>query len=166
MDSDILTHVRFIAAHLIERKETVSVAESCTGGLLGVALTELSGSSAYFLGGVQAYSNTIKSGVLGVASESISSFGAVSEEVALEMALGVTSLMGSNWGISITGVAGPTGGTVDKPVGTVWVAISNQRGVRSQRLALIGNRLDVRQKSVSFALEMFFEYLSERNRTL
>lgn len=165
MNSKILTHVQFISAHLVERKETVSVAESCTGGLLGAALTELSGSSTYFLGGIQAYSNITKSGVLGVASESISSFGAVSEKVASEMALGVIKLMGSNWGLSITGVAGPTGGTVTNPVGTVWVAIADQSGVHSQKLSLIGSRLDIRQKAVSSALEIFIQHLSQRNKT-
>ena len=166
MNSNILICMRPIASLLIKREETVSVAESCTGGLLGAALTELSGSSAYFLGGIQAYSNTIKSEVLGVRLNSLLSFGAVSQEVATEMATRTRYLTGSDWAISITGVAGPDGGTPEKPVGTVWIAISDQACVRSQKLNLEGNRSDIRQKSVISALEMLFENLSERDRTL
>ena len=166
MNSNILACMRSIASLLTTREETVSVAESCTGGLLGGALTELSGSSAYFLGGIQAYSNTIKSEVLGVKLDSLVSFGAVSQEVASEMAAGTRHLMGSDWAVSITGVAGPDGGTPDKPVGTVWIAIADHVCVRSQKLNLKGNRSDIRQGSVIYALEMLFENLSERDRAL
>ena len=166
MNSNILVCMRSIASLLIKREETVSVAESCTGGLLGAALTELSGSSAYFLGGIQAYSNTIKSEVLGVRSDSLLSFGSVSQEVASEMAVRTRYLVGSDWGISITGVAGPDGGTPDKPVGTVWIAIADQTCLRSQKLNLKGNRSDIRQESVFSALEMLYLNLAERDGAL
>ena len=166
MNSNVLMRVRSIAVRLVERKETVSVAESCTGGLLGAALTELSGSSDYFLGGIQAYSNTIKLSVLGITPESLLHFGAVSEEVASEMAARTRHVMGSDWAVSITGVAGPEGGTLDKPVGTVWVSIADRTGIRSQKLILKGSRSDIRHQSVTSALEILSEYLSEGDSTL
>ena len=116
--------------------------------LLGAALTELPGSSCYFLGGIQAYANEVKEGLLGVSHETLLSFGAVSEEVASEMANGIQRLTGSDWAISTTGVAGPDGGTDEKPVGTVWISVVGCDGLFSQKLELDGDRTNVRQDSV------------------
>ncbi|MCX7597125.1 MAG: competence/damage-inducible protein A [Fischerella sp.] len=104
--------------------ETLSVAESCTGGGLGQMLTEISGSSDYFWGGVISYDNSVKVGLLGVNPEDLAKFGAVSATVAEQMAAGVRSRLGTSWGLSITGIAGPTGGTEAKPVGLVYIGLA------------------------------------------
>ena len=140
---------------------TVAVAESCTGGLLGAALTERPGSSAYFLGGIQAYANSVKEQLLGVSHETLLSFGAVSEEVASEMALGVQRLTGSDWALSTTGIAGPDGGFEEKPVGTVWVSVADSAAVYSHKLLLDGDRSNVRNHTVLEALSMLLERLSD-----
>ena len=140
MTTEVSVVLNALHARLIATNQTVSVAESCTGGLLGVALTELPGSSCYFLGGVQAYANNVKVDLLGVSDETLLSFGAVSEEVASEMARGIQRLTGSDWAISTTGVAGPDGGSDDKPVGTVWISVVGFDRVFSQKLTLNGDR--------------------------
>ena len=147
--------------NLVDRGMTVAVAESCTGGLLGTALTERPGSSAYFLGGIQAYANSVKEQLLGVSHETLLSFGAVSEEVASEMALGVQRLTGSDWALSTTGISGPDGGFEEKPVGTVWVSVADSAGVYSQKLLLDGDRSNVRNHTVLEALSMLLERLSD-----
>ena len=122
-DDDTLAAV--VGKLLKDRGETVSVAESCTGGGLGAMLTEIPGSSDYFLGGIIAYANQVKSKFLGVSTEELSEYGAVSEVVAQQMALGVKKQLGTSWGIGITGIAGPGGGSAEKPVGLVYVGIAN-----------------------------------------
>ena len=147
--------------NLVDRGMTVAVAESCTGGLLGAALTERPGSSAYFLGGIQAYANSVKEQLLGVSHETLLSFGAVSEEAASEMALGVQRLTGSDWALSTTGIAGPDGGSEEKPVGTVWVSVADSAAVYSHKLLLDGDRSNVRNHTVLEALSMLLERLSD-----
>jgi len=147
--------------NLVDRGMTVAVAESCTGGLLGAALTERPGSSAYFLGGIQAYANSVKEQLLGVSHETLLSFGAVSEEVASEMALGVQRLTGSDWALSTTGIAGPDGGSEEKPVGTVWVSVADSAAVYSHKLLLDGDRSNVRNHTVLEALSMLLKRLSD-----
>ncbi len=110
----------------INNSQTVAVAESCTGGGLGYQLSRLPGASAYFLGGVISYCNAIKTGHLSVPAQDIQSFGAVSEQVARAMALGCLAKFTSDWSIAITGIAGPGGGSSEKPVGTVWIAHASQ----------------------------------------
>lgn len=122
-DDDTLASV--VGKLLKERKETLSVAESCTGGGLGAMLTETSGSSDYFYGGVIAYANQVKVKQLDVSSRDLEKYGAVSEIVAQQMALGVKKQLETSWGISITGIAGPTGGTKEKPVGLVYIGIAD-----------------------------------------
>lgn len=117
-----------VADLLIERGETVAAAESCTGGALSAKFTAMSGASEYFWGGVVSYDNSVKENVLGVSSENLKTYGAVSEQVARQMAEGVRRLCGTTYGISTTGIAGPTGGIPDKPVGTVWMAIAGPNG--------------------------------------
>ncbi|MBF2056652.1 MAG: competence/damage-inducible protein A [Cyanobacterium sp. T60_A2020_053] len=113
---------------LRQRGETVAVAESCTGGGLGALLTDQSGSSAYFVGGVIAYSNEVKMSLLGVTEDILQGHGAVSAPVAEQMAVGVMQKLGSSWGIAITGIAGPDGGSEDKPVGLVYMGIASAEG--------------------------------------
>lgn len=116
--ADILTH----------RGETLSAAESCTGGALSAKFTAMSGASEYFWGGVVSYDNSVKENLLGVSRENLERYGAVSEQVAREMAEGVRRACGTTYGVATTGIAGPTGGTPDKPVGTVWMAVAGPLG--------------------------------------
>jgi nicotinamide-nucleotide amidase len=114
---------------LLRAGVTVSTAESCTGGKLSSLITSVPGSSAWYLGSVIAYDNSIKTGVLGVDPDTIRVHGAVSEATAAEMAAGVRRLTGSSYSVAVTGIAGPTGGTDSKPVGTVWMALASDRGI-------------------------------------
>lgn len=144
-----------VAALLLERKLTLSVAESCTGGLCASRLTDVPGSSAYFLGGVVAYSDKAKCCLLGVASSTLESFGAVSSETVREMASGAREVFGSDVGISISGIAGPGGGTEEKPVGTVWFGLSSgSRGTFSEKKRFAGAREEIKSASASTALDM------------
>lgn len=125
-DDDTLASI--VAQKLRQKKQTLSVAESCTGGGLGEMLTQIPGSSEYFWGGVIAYDNRVKISLLGVKSEDLDQFGAVSHPVAQQMALGVKTRLGTDWGLSITGIAGPSGGTELKPVGLVYIGLANPQG--------------------------------------
>jgi len=144
---------------LSERNETVAVAESCTGGLLGGEFTNIPGSSRYFLGGVIAYSNEIKERILGVEKEVIQKFGAVSQETAKQMAENVRKLFNSTYGISITGIAGPEGGTKEKPVGTVWISLSTADKVIAKKFQFGDDRHINRERSVGAALTLLYSYL-------
>jgi len=137
-----------------EKGLTVGVAESCTGGLLGARLTAITGSSDVVVGGVIAYSNALKMSLLGVPSTALAEQGAVSEPVVRAMASGARSVTGASIGVAITGIAGPGGGTEEKPVGTVWIASDLAGDVESRRLRLIGDRTEVRQRAAQAALEM------------
>ncbi len=147
-----------LAELLRERALTLAVAESCTGGLIGHRITEVPGSSAYFLLGVVAYSDRAKKELLGVREETLAAHGAVSEQVAVEMALGVRARAAADLGVATTGVAGPGGGTAAKPVGTVCVALAWQAGVWSGRYHLgeIG-RGRVKAETARLALERLWE---------
>lgn len=112
---------------LLAEKQTLSLAESCTGGALSARITEMPGVSAVYMGSVVSYANEAKAELLGVGRESLEKFGAVSEIVAQQMAQGVRHRFHTDWGISVTGIAGPTGGTQEKPVGTVWIAVAGSR---------------------------------------
>ncbi len=125
-DEDSLASI--VGGLLLERGETVSVAESCTGGGLGQMLTDLPGSSAYFWGGVIAYDNRVKISLLGVDESALETHGAVSDVVARQMAGGVKSLLATDWGLSITGIAGPGGGSESKPVGLVYIGVAGPDG--------------------------------------
>lgn len=136
----------------------VAVAESCTGGLLGERITAVPGSSDVFLGGVLAYDNSVKIGMLGVNDELLALSGAVSEEVAMAMARGVRDRLNADVGIAITGIAGPGGGTPEKPVGTVWIAIDGRvSGARGLRL--IGDRGEIRHRAAQAALDFLRQKL-------
>ena len=130
----------------------VACAESCTGGLVGGTLTEIAGSSDVFNGSAVTYSNEAKMKILGVKSETLSRFGAVSSECAQEMAEGARRVYGADFAVSTTGIAGPDGGSESKPVGTVWFGIAGSDGTRSMMKRLPGNREEVRTRAVRFAL--------------
>jgi nicotinamide-nucleotide amidase len=142
------------------KHRTISVAESCTGGLLGGRLTAIPGSSDVFMGGVIAYDNRIKSEMLGVADAQLREHGAVSEPVVRAMAAGVRERFRTSIGIGITGIAGPGGGTVEKPVGTVWIAVDVEGTVVARRFNMIGDRDEIRRRSAQSALEMLRQFLS------
>jgi nicotinamide-nucleotide amidase len=141
---------------LVRADATVSVAESCTGGLLGAALTEVAGSSAWFTGGILSYANAVKEHALGVAAEELAQHGAVSRPVAVSMARGVSRAMRTRWGVSTTGIAGPDGGTSDKPVGTVWICVHDAELRRDDArcFRFTGDRETVRDRTVKVALQM------------
>jgi len=125
---------------LNDNKLTVSTAESCTGGKIASLITSVPGSSGWFRGSVVAYDNSIKTGILGVSKETLRLYGAVSAETAGEMARGARRLMGTDYSVAVTGIAGPTGGTAEKPVGTVWIAIDSERGVVTEKQIFADNR--------------------------
>lgn len=145
-----------VGALLVEQGTTVAVAESCTGGLLGAALTEVAGSSAWFVGGILSYANDVKERALGVSPADLASHGAVSRPVAVAMARGVAGAMRTRWGIATTGIAGPDGGTPDKPVGTVWICVHDAQSQRDdvRCFRFTGDREAVRDRTVKIALQM------------
>jgi nicotinamide-nucleotide amidase len=149
---------------LLEHKMTLSAAESCSGGLLSKLLTDIPGSSRYFLGGVVAYSNEVKHHILGVKCETLDDYGAVSEETASEMALGVMRRFSSNLALAITGIAGPAGGTESKAVGTVYIAVHGDDGYRRvERGQYMGDRDTIRKRSTNRAMSMAMIHLLGRN---
>jgi nicotinamide-nucleotide amidase len=139
---------------LRERGLTIAVAESCTGGLVAKRFTDVPGSSDYFLGGVTAYSNEAKVRVLGVPPESLAEHGAVSSEVAAAMAEGVARLLSSDCALSTTGVAGPGGGTEEKPVGLVFIGSVVNGATEIERLHLFGRRDQIRERAALAALDL------------
>jgi PncC family amidohydrolase len=142
---------------LLKSGKTIAVAESCTGGLLSTLLTELSGSSKYFCLGVVTYSNLAKSKILGVPGRVIAKNGAVSAPVARLMAEKVRNLAKTDLGIGITGIAGPIGGTLKKPVGTVFIAISDKNRTIYKKFNFKGNRNSIRKKSALEALKLIIK---------
>jgi nicotinamide-nucleotide amidase len=144
---------------LTRRGLTLAVAESCTGGLLGHRITNVSGSSAYFQGGVISYSNEAKERILGVAHEILVQHGAVSEETALAMATGARRLLDTDIAVSVTGIAGPTGGTPDKPVGLVYIGLAAEGVEVCQRHIWQGDRSHNKERSAQAALELLLTHL-------
>jgi len=136
------------------RGYTMAVAESCTGGLLGGRITAISGSSHFFVGGVIAYSNEVKATHLGVGDDTLIQYGAVSEQTAREMAMGVRARYRADVAASITGIAGPGGGSAEKPVGTVCAAVDVRGEVTTARRNMVGDREEVRQRSAQWALDL------------
>ena len=143
---------------LLEREATISCAESCTGGLLSSLLTDVEGSSAYMQGTVVAYANEVKEKLLGVKHETLEKYGAVSEETAREMARGAAKLMGTDIGVGITGIAGPGGGTEEKPVGRVYIAVAGPQGEQVRANDFCGDRDEVKLQTASTALRMLVDY--------
>jgi len=143
-----------VGMYLVMRQKTLAVAESCTGGLLAERLTRIGGSSAYFLGGAVCYTNEMKTRWAGVPADLIQEHGAVSQPVAQALAQGVRARTGSSIGIGITGIAGPTGGTAEKPVGLVFIGLADERGVQVREFHFPGDRDRVRHWATQMALEM------------
>ncbi|MGA8035621.1 MAG: competence/damage-inducible protein A [Candidatus Acidiferrales bacterium] len=142
-----------VAGLLTENRATVAVAESCTGGMLAERLTNIAGSSAYFLGGVVCYSNELKTSLVGVPTEMIEAKGAVSSEVALALSDGIRRRTGATLGVGITGIAGPGGGTAEKPVGLVHIGIADERGPRERAFRFTGDRDRIRAYATQAALD-------------
>jgi nicotinamide-nucleotide amidase len=145
---------------LRSRGWTIAVAESCTGGLLAKRLTDAAGSSDFMVAGVVSYSNQAKTTFLDVPAATIEDHGAVSEETAAAMLDGILRRAGTDCAVSITGIAGPAGGTEEKPVGTVWVGITCGGARRVRRLSLFGDRAEIRERSVQAALKILLDMLS------
>ena len=148
-----------LGEELRKRKLTIAVAESCTGGLLGSRITDVAGSSEYFLGGAIAYQNEVKEALLHVPHDVIAACGAVSSETAEAMARGCRELFKGDIAVSITGIAGPGGGSVEKPVGLTYIGFSTARGVISRRFLWDGTRTQNKEASVRAAMEMVLAML-------
>jgi nicotinamide-nucleotide amidase len=144
-----------VATLLLAGKLTVAAAESCTGGLVAARLTDRPGSSVYVLGGIVAYSNEVKEAAVGVPHATLAEFGAVSAETALALADGARERLGADLAVGVTGIAGPGGGTAEKPVGLVWVAVSSRDGARIVRQARMpGGRADIRERTTTLAVHL------------
>jgi nicotinamide-nucleotide amidase len=161
-DADEISQV--VGALLRSQNKSISVAESCTGGYLGHLFTTISGSSDYFMGGIISYANYIKKDFLGVKSETLENYGAVSEETIKQMAEGVRLKMKTDIGIATSGIAGPNGGTTEKPVGTIWIALASETGIITKRLQLGGSREQNIQISAVNLLNLLRKYLLKENQ--
>jgi nicotinamide-nucleotide amidase len=150
-----------LQAASLRGRATVATAESCTGGLLADAVTDVPGSSDYFRGGVVAYSNEAKAALLGVAADAMAAHGAVSAQVAQAMARGARERFGADVAVAVTGVAGPGGATPSKPVGLTYVAVATAGGVVARRFTWSGDRLANKESSARAALEMLLAAVEE-----
>ena len=157
----MVTLVEQLVWRLTERGLMLAVAESCTGGLIGHMLTDVPGSSQVFPGGVVAYGNQPKREVLGVPDELLQANGAVSAETVAAMAEGVRRLFNADIGVAVSGIAGPTGGSAEKPVGTVFIACAAPGGLTVERHQWTGDREHNKHKSAMAALELVFRRLEE-----
>lgn len=144
---------------LIKRNLTLATAESCTGGLIADMITNVSGSSRYFERGVITYSNESKIELLKVPFETIENYGSVSEESATAMATGIKELAGTNLGLAVTGIAGPSGGTPEKPVGLVYIALASENKVEAFKFNFQGTRLEIKLQTANTALEILINHL-------
>jgi PncC family amidohydrolase len=150
-----------VSSILKEKRLSIATAESCTGGLIAHTLTNISGSSEYFDRGIVSYSNRAKVELLGVSKESLDRYGAVSEEVAKEMAEAIRVRSGVDIGLSTTGIAGPTGGTKEKPVGLVYIGISTRNKTLVKRFLFSGDRLQNKEKACEEALKLLLEIVEK-----
>lgn len=151
-----------IVKKIIEEKNiTLTVAESCTGGMLGCIFTSFPGSSKIFKGGIISYSNDVKINVLKVSEQIINDFGAVSKECAEAMATNVRRIFDSDYGFSITGIAGPDGGSLEKPVGTVWLACADKFGTEAFLCNFNGDRENIRYSAVEQAIQILYSKIFE-----
>lgn len=148
-----------IIPYLIDTRKTIATAESCSGGLIAHRLTNVPGASTPYLGGIVAYSNAIKVAMLEVPEEPLEAFGAVSEPVAIAMAEGARRRFGSDFAVSVTGIAGPGGGTPEKPVGLVYMAVAGTGGTRAVKHQFAGDRISIKEKTADAALNLLWEAL-------
>lgn len=154
-----------VGDYLRAQKRTVGTAESCTGGTIASLLTSVPGSSDYFLGSIVSYANEVKHQVLGVSESNLEKYGAVSQQVVEQMAQGARKILGCDYAVATSGIAGPGGGTPEKPVGTIWIAVANQEKVISKeyRFTTISTRENNIQRTVNFSLLMLLEELRRDN---
>jgi PncC family amidohydrolase len=139
----------------------LAVAESCTGGLIGHRITNISGSSTYYLGSITAYAYRAKVRLLGVSWDTLEKHGAVSEETIREMALGIRHALTADVGLAVSGIAGPTGGTPTKPVGYTWIGLSTYQGIWTLQYTAGGNRAENKAETAQRALEFLYEFLTK-----
>ena len=144
---------------LREKNFTISCAESCTGGLLTSKLTDVAGSSAYVQGSIVSYSNEIKNSVLKVKAETLKNFGAVSEQTARQMSNNVRELFKTDIGVGITGIAGPDGGSIEKPVGTVYISVSNSDKTFVKKFNFSGSRIEIKNQTCNAAMSMIKNFV-------
>ena len=149
--------VKIFSDRFLSRGWTLSTAESCTGGLLAATLTQKPGISSVFVGSCVAYANLAKERLLNVPPYMLKAHGAVSSPVALAMAKNMRKSLGSSWAVSITGIAGPTGGTDDKPVGTVWIGVSGPGIEATEKKLIKGDRLTIQKQAAELALRFLLE---------
>jgi nicotinamide-nucleotide amidase len=154
-----MTLEEHIGQLLLSHRLSVAVAESCTGGLVGHRLTDVPGSSAYFLGGVVAYAYDVKERLLGVSHNTLYDYGAVSEQTAREMARGARRVLGADIAVAVTGIAGPGGGMPGKPIGLTWIALSAREYERTEQFVWDGDRQHNKALSAEAALTLLREYL-------
>ena len=160
MDKASLSSVQLVANRLLEYQQKVCTAESCTGGLIAKTFTDLAGSSDWFERGFVTYSNDAKNEMLAVPAPLIEDYGAVSEAVATAMASGALRHSKADYSIAVTGVAGPGGGSDDKPVGTVWIAVASAEQMVARRYQFDGDRQAVRVATMQTALELLLDLVS------
>ena len=141
---------------LLKKRRTIAIAESCTGGGLSSLLTSLAGSSGYFILGVITYSNKSKEMILNIPVKTLNNYGAVSHQVAKLMAQNIRKKTNSDFGLSVTGIAGPSGGTIQKPVGTVFIAFANRNKTLFREFLLPGKRENIIKKSIKKALDLLY----------
>ena len=149
-----------VGNELRERGWRLAIAESCTGGLIGHRITNISGSSTYYLGSITAYAYRAKVRLLGVSWDTLEKHGAVSEETVSEMAKGIRHALAADIGLSVSGIAGPTGGTPEKPVGYTWIGLSTPKGIWTLQHNAGGNRIENKEEVAQVALEFLYKFLS------
>ena len=159
-----MTTAEKLVRALVAKKMTCATAESCTGGGVGYEITGVSGSSAVFWGGVISYDNSVKRDVLGVPEEVLATKGAVSSECAAAMAEGVRQLLKTDLAVSLTGIAGPGGGSAEKPVGLVWFGLASQAGTATEKKIFPGDRVAVRASAVEHALRLLLAAAERREK--
>jgi len=160
MDKDSVASVQAVADRLLKHRQKVCTAESCTGGLIAKTFTDLAGSSDWFERGFVTYSNVAKTDMLAVPASLIEDYGAVSEAVATAMASGALRHSQADYSIAVTGVAGPGGGSEDKPVGTVWIALASAEQIVARRYQFDGDRKAVRVATMQTALDLLLDLVS------
>jgi PncC family amidohydrolase len=153
-----------VGDELRERGWRLAIAESCTGGLIGHRITNISGSSTYYLGSITAYAYRAKVRLLGVSWDTLEKFGAVSEETVSEMAKGIRHALAADIGLSVSGIAGPTGGTPEKPVGYTWIGLSTPQGILTLQHNAGGNRIENKEEVAQVALEFLYTFLSTNGK--
>jgi len=158
---EVAALARHLGEQLLQRRASVATAESCTGGAIAEAITAVPGSSQWFECGYITYANSAKHRLLGVEAAVLDKYGAVSEQVVQQMALGAQKTAVADYAVAVSGIAGPDGGTEDKPVGTVWLCWAGKSGLYSERFQLDGDRLSVREQAVEICLKQLLQQLDE-----